>query len=308
MAVMSNRGLAVALAVFAAVVFAQFAVASGQGSSVLIGILEDNPGHYSGDPHYRDVRVVFRSDGTHWIAFPSNCLNQKCLKSIAAQFPHRVEWTVTFRGQEIGHVLSQTPAVFDFYSTVGQQNIVGTAEPPTIGAPSADFAGFIGEPVYRPLVAISQSHYRDRETWQTTQLSPELASAIREAFRKRFPHVTNCTKQDIEHAVPWRYSDANIRIPGAYASNRRWLIAEVALTGYQCDGPSDEPFSYQWFVVTPKQQVRFLGSGMWFVDAGDYGGDGKTELVFSIGGYNRDGYKLLYDDFKQSAVFEFTYH
>jgi len=70
-------------------------------------------------------------------------------------------------------------------------------------------------------------------------------------------------------------------------------------------GPSSQRLK---FVVTPEHQVRFLGSGMWFVDAGNYGEDGKTEVVFSIGGYNRDGYKLFYDDFKQSAVFEFNYH
>jgi hypothetical protein len=308
MAVMSNRGLAVALAVLSAVVFAGCAVASGQAGSTFIGILEDNPGHYSGDPHYRDVRVVFRRDGTHWAAFPSHCPDQNCLKNIAAQFPHRVDWTVTFRGREIGHVLSQTPLAFDFYSTVGQQNIVSTATPPRIGTPSADFGGFTGDPVYRPLVAVSQSHHGDREAWEPTQLSTELASALREAFRKRFPNVTNCTRRNVEHGEPWRYSDTNIRIRGAYTSSRHWLIVQLALTGDECDGPPEQPFSPQWFIVTPNQQIRFLDSGMWLVDAGDYGGDGKTELIFSIDADNRGGYKLFYDNFKQRAVFEFNYH
>ena len=308
MTVMSNRGLAVALAVLTTFVLARCEMASGQVSSTLIGVLEDNPGHYSGDPHYRDVRTVFRSDGTHWIAFPSNCPNQGCLKSIAARFPNRVDWTVTFRGREVGHVVSQTPLGFDFYATIGQQRIVGTAVPPTVGSPSANFAGYVAERVYRPLIAVSRSHYQDQERWKSTQLSPEFASAIREAFRKRFPQVTNCTKQDIEHAVPWRYSDANIGTGAAYTSNQHWVIAELALSGNECDGPPDKAFSSQWFVVTPKGQVRFLDSGMFFVDAGDYGGDGKTELVFSIDADNRGGYKLFYDDFKQSAVFEFNYH
>jgi hypothetical protein len=61
-------------------------------------------------------------------------------------------------------------------------------------------------------------------------------------------------------------------------------------------------------VITPEQQVRFLSSNMWLVDAGDYDNDGKSELVFSIDDYNRGGYKLFYDDFKQEAVFEFNYH
>jgi len=47
---------------------------------------------------------------------------------------------------------------------------------------------------------------------------------------------------------------------------------------------------------------------MWLVDAGDYDSDGKSELVFSIDGYNRGGYKLFYDDFSRFATFEFGYH
>jgi hypothetical protein len=47
---------------------------------------------------------------------------------------------------------------------------------------------------------------------------------------------------------------------------------------------------------------------MWFVDAGDYGNDGKTEVVFSIAGYDTGGYELFYDDFTKHATFEFSYH
>ena len=80
------------------------------------------------------------------------------------------------------------------------------------------------------------------------------------------------------------------------------------MSGDECDGPPDEAFRSQWFVVTPEQKVLFLGSSMWLVDAGDYDGDGKSELVFSIDGYNLGGYKLFYDDFRQRASFEFGYH
>jgi hypothetical protein len=280
----------------------------GQKQPSLIGILEDNPGHYSGDPHYRDVRVVFRRDGTGWVAFPSNCSDQSCLKSIATKFPAQVNWTVSFDGKQVGHIVSRTPPSFDFYSTIGQQTIVGSIAPPAIGKPSANFAGFLGEPVYRPLVAVSEPNYRDPEDWKPTQLSTDATARVRKAFRNRFPTVTNCSKQDIEHAKPWTYSDANMFVSKAYSSNRHWLIADVLLSGDECDGPPDKAFTSQWFVITPEQQVRFLGSDMWLVDAGDYDDDGKSELVFSIDGYNRGGYTLFYDDFKQRASFEFGYH
>jgi hypothetical protein len=291
-----------------AALLATCAVASGQVQPTMIGVLEDNPGHYAGDAHYRDVRVVFRRDGKGWAAFPSNCPDQRCLKSLAAKFPPQVNWTVAFDGRDAGRVVSRTPQSFDFYSTVGQQEIVGSTAPPAIGKPSAEFAGFLGEPVYRPLVAVSAPNYRDPENWKPAQLATDTTAALRKAFRKRFPKVTNCTRQDIEHEKPWSYPDANIAVHKAYESNRHWVIAEVLLTGNECDGLSGEPFSSQWFVITPERQVRFLDSGMWLVGAGDYGDDGKSELIFSIDGYNRGGYKLFYDDFGQKAVFEFSYH
>jgi hypothetical protein len=297
-----------AITFFAALVSALSFAASGQMQPRLLGILEDNPGHYAGNLHYRDVRVVFRKEGTRWFAFPSNCPDQDCLKTIAAKFPAQVNWTISFDGKQVGQVISKAPPTFDFYATVGQQTIVGDTPPPTIGKVSTDFAGFLGEPVYRPLVAISQPNYRDPENWKPTQLSTATTAAVRKAFRSRFPKVANCSQQDMEHAKPWPYTDANVEIDKAYGSNRHWLIAEVALSGNDCDGLSDEAFSSQWFVITPEQRVRFLDSNMWLVDAGDYDKDGKSELVFSIDDYNRGGYKLFYDDFSKHAIFEFGYH
>jgi hypothetical protein len=64
----------------------------------------------------------------------------------------------------------------------------------------------------------------------------------------------------------------------------------------------------QWFVIDPQRSARFLGEGMWLVDAGDYDNDGKSEVLFWINQDNRGGYKLFFDDFNKQAVFEFSYH
>ena len=64
-----------------------------------------------------------------------------------------------------------------------------------------------------------------------------------------------------------------------------------------------------WFVVDPQKRVRYLNEGLGLlVGAGDYDCDGKSELVFQLGGYNRGGYVIYYDDFNKRAVFEFGYH
>lgn len=63
-----------------------------------------------------------------------------------------------------------------------------------------------------------------------------------------------------------------------------------------------------WFAVDPAGSARYLGSGMWMVDAGDYHADKKSELVFSIDQENRGGYRIYYDNFKKTAEFKFSYH
>jgi hypothetical protein len=63
-----------------------------------------------------------------------------------------------------------------------------------------------------------------------------------------------------------------------------------------------------WFLIARSGAVRYLESGMFLVDAGDYDGDGKSELLFSLNDYNRGGYRIYYDDFKKSADFKFSYH
>jgi hypothetical protein len=302
---MLERHLAFAL--LAALVSALPTDALAQVQPTLVGILEDNPGHYAGDPHYRDVRVAFRREGAGWVAFPSNCPDQDCLKTIAAKFPAQVNWTISFDGKQVGQVVSRTPPSFDFYATVGQQEIVGTSDVPFVGKPSADFSGFQDEPVLRPLVAVSKPNYSDPESWKPTRPTPEIVVAVRQSYLARFPKIATCIARTIgrEKARTASLGEA-ISVQKIYGSNRNWFLVE-AQSRY-CDGGAIREFSSRWFVVTPEQQVRFIGSNMWLVDAGDYDNDGKSELVFSIDDYNRGGYKLFYDDFNKRVDFEFGYH
>jgi hypothetical protein len=274
----------------------------------IVGVLEDSPGHHAGDPHYRAVRVVFRRDESRWVAFPNDCRDTSCLQAVTAQFPPRVDWTIAFDGKALGRIESRAPTSFDFYSSVGQQEILGQVPPPSVGQRSASFGGFSGEAVYRPLIVVSPANYRDPEHWKPTALETGTTDAIRKAFRDRFPRVTNCTARDVEHAQPYTYLDSNVIVRKAYSSTRRFRIAEVMLAGYRCDGPPDEAFTSQWFVITPLQQVHFLDSGMWLVDAGDYDNDGRSELVFAIDGENHGGYRLYSDDLTRKAIFEFAHH
>ena len=282
--------------------------ARGSAQNLDLGVLEDVPGAYAGQPNQHSVRVLFQKNGSDWEAFPNNCPDQGCLKTISSKYPREVTWTVVLDGRDLGQVTGRTPKEFEFYSHVGLQEVVSTGAIPTVGKKSAVYGGFTDVSVYRPLVAVSRPYFNDPESWKPSNLSADMIRLLRQEFRKRFPTVSNCTSPADAAENPWLYNDENIRILKQYSSNRQWSVVQVRLGEYRCNGPPDDPFLDYWFALSPANDITLLGNGMWLVDAGDYDNDGKSELVFAIDRYNQGGYELFYADFKKHATFEFGYH
>lgn len=275
-----------------------------------LGVLEDIPGRYTNQPNFRAVRVLFQKNGNEWQPLHSDCRDAACLKASAAQYPREVAWTIAFDGKNLGQVTTRAPLEFKLYADVGLEEITSAGSVPTVGKRSENYAGFEGGEVYRPLVAVSQPNYTDPEVWKPVKLPDEMIEGLRQQFRKKFPNVLNCVNASENIEKAWPYGDDNIAIGKAYASQKKWFVAEMKLAGWRCDGPTDDggPFETQWYVVDPAGTIKFLDSGMWLVDAGDYDRDGKSELLFAIGRYDVDGYELFYAEFKKRAVFQFTYH
>jgi hypothetical protein len=279
--------------------------------SVLLGVLEDVPGKYAGQPNSRHIRMVFEKEGDDWQPFPANCPDQACLKTLPLDFPSQVNWTIAFDGRNLGQVTTHVPKAYDFYMDAGLQDITSEGPIPTIGQRAEEYGGFLFAPVFRPLIANSQPYFRDPESWKPVHLPAGLVASLRQQFRKQFPEVQNCASPEENVTRTWQYHDQDIEIHKAYSSNKKWVLAPLRLGGYRCDGPqvspSQDAFSDQWFVIDPENHIELLGKDMWLVDAGDYDNDGKSEIVFAITGYNKGGYELFYDDFKKHVEFEFGY-
>lgn len=290
------------------ILLAMLAIVPRIAAQTLLGVLEDVPGDYVGQPNVRKVRIVFRKNGSNWSAFRSDCPDEACLKTIASEFPSSVVWNIGFNGRVLGQITARTPSEFKFYSHVGLQDIASAGPIPTVGKKSADYSGFLGRAVERPLIANSQPSFRDPQAWKSARLSMALVGALRRQFRKKFPNVSNCVSPEQNIARPWLYQDRDIEITKAYSSKDNWSLAQLDLKDYRCDGPPEAPFIGQWFVINPEGSISFLGQDMWLVDAGDYDNDGRSEVVFAISGYDIGGYVLYYDDFKKRAAFEFGYH
>jgi hypothetical protein len=214
-------------------VLGRFCTAWAQEQPVILGVLEDTPGRYYGDPNYRSVRIVFRKEGPDWKAFPSDCLGQAC----AVQYPPAMTWTIGFDGRNVGRITTSNAGGSHFYSDIGQQKIASLEPIPTTGKPSQEFAGFLNGPVYRPLIANSKPYFRDPEHWKSTQLSNEIVGLLRKAFRLKFPKVSNCENDGQSVEKPWLYKDEDIKIPKAYSSNASW--SHLSDTGNQVSGQSD---------------------------------------------------------------------
>lgn len=283
---------------------------TGLGQDVILGILEDVPGVYAGDSNSRGVRVVFQKHGTDWHAFPTDCSDQRCLKTLPTQYPHEVNWTIAFDGRSLGQITGRTPNEFKLYSHIGLQEITGRGPVPTVGKRSPEYATFAADEAYRPLVANSQPYFKDPESWKPTQLSAEFVKLLRQGFRRKFPKFCKASKNDEAELEPFLYRDDDIKVVKAYASNKGWTVAGLHLgEAIDCnDVEAGFEVGDTWFAVDPQRAIQYLGEGMSLVDAGDYGDDGKSELVFAIGGYNRGGYQLFYDNLKKHATFEFQYH
>src|SRR5678815_5451992 len=158
-----------------------------------------------------------------------------------------------------------------------------------------------------------------RDRWKRFRPTPDELSALRKRFRALYPKVINCDKD--ENPLPagaWRYTDSQIQIADAYRSRHGDAVLSIWLTGGQC-GQNDGPFVSKPFLVrgqAPLQVLRAPSSrgededppSLTLVDAGDYDGDGKSELLFFVSGYNEDGYALFYDGLRKSVSHTWHYH
>ena len=94
------------------------------------------------------------------------------------------------------------------------------------------------------------------------------------------------------------------------ASLNRDLYPHVFSEGYfendnEGSNPTGEFISY-WYVLINNTPV-FLGSGLEFIECADYANTQTSQFIFRVSGYNRDGYRLFYNDFKNKVDFIWSY-
>ncbi|HEX2327868.1 MAG TPA: hypothetical protein VHN74_04025 [Candidatus Angelobacter sp.] len=299
---MSNRMLRITR-FFALLLLCMTRLAAQQAhSGTIVGVLEELPAEDSErSAKVRVVQIAFEKHENDWVAISSES---------GQDVPKEITWTIAFDGRNLGKITANTDNNASVYSPGKLQTIVSTTPVPTVGERSRDFSGQLEVEVLRPLVAVSAPNFSDPERWKPATFSPAVVSSFRTAFRRHFGKLCRTAPSDPSKLKPFSYSDEQLKVVKSYASQSGWKLSRMHLDGAIDCNDTDAGFEIDdpWFVMDTNGSVLYLDSGMFLVDAGDYDGDGKSELIFSIDRDNRGGYRIFYDEFRKRAQLEYSYH
>lgn len=264
--------------------------------NLIIGFLE----HYNSDEITgHKIRIAFKKDQGLWKAYRSNFDTPEALETSGRYFPGSVFWNVCFDGRRIGSLRSRNPKSIDRYFKVGMHEIESGGTIPKIGEPSILFSGFMGGEIYRPLLLNSQSYCSDPELWKPYRPARSDIDAVYDFLKKKY------------QVSQQRAVKAKVEVNKSYKSQSGDAkLVSLTITGAEII-PYTDDFTENnkdiWCYIG-NGEVRYLKSEMLILDAGDYDGDGKVEVVFKTEKYNYDGYVLFYDDLKKHVEFGWSYH
>jgi hypothetical protein len=296
---------AAAVAGIGAIVVAAFV---RQASAPVVGVLEQPP--QCNETRPAGVRPIFARRELTWLPLLArDSLRDLDLK--AQQF------TLAFDGKSLG-TLNTTDAGFDGDDWTFRRDhfldVVAGQQLPRIANRSHRFAGWCNAPAVRPVVAVTSGHYEDPESWKPFQPSPAVLDSVFPAFRRvvgkaySCRHTISATGDSSEHDVAYRYAARDLVVVAAYrnARGREIVGVELKASVRPCDGFMDPQLLNHWFSMA--EPPKHLGDEMDLLDAGDYDGDGRSELLFWTSGDDVDKYVLMYDDFSKQAAFYWNYH
>lgn len=239
-----------------------------------------------------NIRVAFQFVNGSWSAMPHEAEDLESLAALQKLFPVHLSWSVALDGKKLGAVESHS-LDYRFYRDVGLHELTPESKFPTMRDPAKTFVTWMGASRYRPLVVISQPNYGDPDRWKPFRPTPALGKQAHAALRSA-----------LGEPAP-RYSDSAIYLqPKGYRSSRGDALIELRLNklAHAPDGPAEA-----WFLIKDAA-VYWIGSGLTLVDAGDYDGDGSSEILFQKSLYNRDGYLLFHVRDRSKQEFDWSYH
>jgi hypothetical protein len=227
------------------------------------------------------VRPLFiRVDKKPWQAAPK--LNDK---DPAVTLPKALSWDVCFSGRSEGHLTAMLTT--NEQSTVAPPYLLRADDrAPWRTRRSTDYAGWMATPVYKPILLKSSlnSSCNDPHKWRqggNEKARPHLKNLIAE-LRKKMASPQDSTDF-------YNFEDKDVRILRSWSSANSGLVVSIQTMA--------KPRRTETFRISKNSDVRYLGSDMMLIDAGDFDGDGSGELLFK----RHIGKKDIYDLYSDSS-------
>jgi len=281
----------------------------GKQDAGYLGVLEE----YQPAPYKRltIARVLFRATQGGWVALPDGFKDNHPLQFDPSEYesseqasldslPQQMRWQVCFDGKTLGKVASLKPTRWRALALRGSLFLFEERMPPWVGKEGFDFSGWPEKPVHRPLVLNSEARCDDPSRWKPTTLPHKIAQGLGEKFASIVGESIACELDAGATTCAMKVDRWDVR--RAYRDRgSRWLLEVRALES----SGNVQPFL---FFVDGKD-VHLLGMDMRVLDAGDYDGDGQSEVVVRFQRYNHDGYTLFFGPrLERSASFGWRYH
>ncbi len=276
------------------------------------GGLNAEEANAEGGAPFPRVRVVFEKRNGVWEIVHAQAHDLPSLRESPNWYPSPIRWTVVSDGKALGEVVTKRPEEGRSYGSIGLQLITSSTLPaPVMASPeSRDPSWWPGNTQVRPLVVVTGESWRDPDRWRRNTPPPETLKdrfiQLRQLLGSGLP-VTLEEGGETE-SISFRCDDRSLKLARAYRSADGRGLLSVELTG--CSPPAesgiDYPITYM-FLVDGKH-VTPLGSDLSLVDAGDYDGDGRSEVLFGRSLHNADGYFLFSHGFTSRCDFVWGYH
>lgn len=271
--------------------------------SLMLGILEHHDARWN---HWPDVgstgkykhlaRPLFRKIGGEW-------------RSLDIELKESTDWFVGFDGRNIGKISSQWKQ-WDSYGSMGLHEVAKSSFIPTIGNLTTEFSNWVdGDvPRYRPLILSTNKRFDDPQRWKPYQPNKSELSLSVVAFRNIAGKFVFGDEKHGDTPTD-EYGDTSVRIVKAYKSTLGDRLVNLALDHslFFVDGPIEEELDY-WIHLDASGKAKALAIHGPLVDAGDFDGDGESEIVFAYSGYNKDGYVLLFSNLTKTLEKFWSYH
>jgi hypothetical protein len=253
-----------------------------------VGVLEDWPLNQDVSPIEKGTRrpemkyesrirpLFIRVDQQIWQAAP-----RPGDANPQAALPKAFSWDVCFTGRSEGQITGMLIA-----------DGIPTTAPPYVLRPedrapwrtrrSLDYAGWLPIPVYKPILLLSSlsSSCKDPEKWRRAgsekirNHTPKMLSELRKALSAGTPGTEG-----------YQFADKDFKVFQAWVSPKHGQFAAMRI-----DPKANRVETFQ---VAANGDVAYLGHNMMLVDAGDFDGDGATELLFKRHANKKDVYSLF---------------